>query len=158
LAYRSRSAQASEQRWVSRCITCSNPESLARMTLNSPYVRLNVMRAAQLQDALERLTAAIRDVESELAAMKAEHDPLASHIFVARRYYRNANDTKSGKRREMMARLSFNTACELGFRGSLDEWGTPHGSSCEAVNDCSTAAPQIMFTILHSITSIFMIG
>jgi len=23
---------------------------------------------------------------------------------------------------EMMARLSFNTACELGFRGSLDEW------------------------------------
>ena len=52
--------------------------------------------------------------------MKAEHDPLASHIFVSRRYYRNVNDTKSGKRREMMARLSFNTACELGFRGSLD--------------------------------------
>jgi len=36
------------------------------------------MRAARLQDALERLTVAIRDVESELAAMKAEHDPLAS--------------------------------------------------------------------------------
>jgi hypothetical protein len=63
-----------------------------------------------------------RDVESELAAMKAQHDPLASHIFVSRRYYRNVNDTKSGKRREMIARLSFNTACELGFRGSLDEW------------------------------------
>jgi hypothetical protein len=28
-----------------------------------------------LQDALKRLTAAIRDVESELAAMKAERDP-----------------------------------------------------------------------------------
>jgi hypothetical protein len=67
------------------------------------------MRAARLQDALERLAVAIRDVESELAAMKAEHDPLASHIFVSRRYYRNANDTKSGKRREMMARLSFNS-------------------------------------------------
>jgi prefoldin subunit 5 len=80
------------------------------------------MRAARLQEALERLTAAIRDVESELAAMKAEHDPLASHIFVARRSYRNVNDTKSGKRRETMARLSFDTACELGFRGSLDEW------------------------------------
>jgi hypothetical protein len=26
------------------------------------------------------------------------------------------------KRREMNARVSFNTACELGFRGSLDEW------------------------------------
>ena len=71
---------------------------------------------------MERLTAAIRDVESELAAMKAEQDPLASHIFVARRHYRNVYDTKSGKRRETTARLSFNTACELGFRGSLDEW------------------------------------
>jgi len=80
------------------------------------------MRAARLQDALERLTTAIREVGSELAAMKAEHDPLASHIFISRRRYRNANDTKSGKRREMMARLSFNTACELGFRGCLDEW------------------------------------
>ena len=80
------------------------------------------MRAARLHDALERLTAAIRDVESELAAMKAEHDPLAAHIFVSRRHYRNVNDTKSGKRREVTARLSFQTACELGFRGGLDEW------------------------------------
>jgi hypothetical protein len=80
------------------------------------------MRAARLQAALERLTAAIRNVESELAAMKAAHDPLASHIFISRRHYRNASDTKSGKRREINARLSFNTACELGFCGSLDEW------------------------------------
>jgi len=80
------------------------------------------MRAARLQDALERLTAAIRDVESELASMKAEYDPLASHIFVSRRHYRIVTDSKSGKRREMIARLSFNTARELGFRGSLDEW------------------------------------
>jgi hypothetical protein len=92
------------------------------LTVNSQYVRLNSMRAARLQDALERLTAAIRDVESELAAMKAEHDPLASHIFISRRSYRNASDTKSGKRRETMARLSFGTACDLGFRGGLDEW------------------------------------
>jgi hypothetical protein len=54
--------------------------------------------------------------------MKAEHDPLASHIFISRRHYRNAKDTKSGKRREINARLSFNTACELGFRGGLYEW------------------------------------
>jgi hypothetical protein len=80
------------------------------------------MRAARLQDALERLSTAIRVVEYELAAMKAEHDPLASHISVSRRHYRNVTDTKSGKRREMTARLSFNTACELGFRGNLDEW------------------------------------
>jgi len=86
------------------------------------------MRAARLENALERLAAAIRDVESELAAMKAEHDPLASYIFVSRRHYRNVSDTKSGKRREMTARLSFNTACELGFRGSLDEWARLMGA------------------------------
>ena len=80
------------------------------------------MRAARLQDALERLSLAIRDVETELAAMKTEHDPLASHIFISRRRYRNASDTKGGKRREINARLSFDAACELGFRGSLDEW------------------------------------
>jgi len=54
--------------------------------------------------------------------MKAERDPLASHIFVSRRDYRNVNDTKDGKRCEMNPHLSFNTACELGFRGSLDDW------------------------------------
>jgi hypothetical protein len=47
----------------------------------------------RLQDALDRLTAAIRDVEAELAAMKAEHDPLASHIFISRR--RRANGSRS---------------------------------------------------------------
>jgi len=40
---------------------------------------MNIMRAARPQNALERLTAAIRNVEAELAALKAEHDPLASH-------------------------------------------------------------------------------
>ena len=80
------------------------------------------MGLARLQDALERLTEAIRDVETELASMKTEHDPLASHIFISRRHYRKIADTKGGKRREMNARLSFNTACELGFHGSLDEW------------------------------------
>jgi hypothetical protein len=92
------------------------------LTFSQDYVQSNIVGVARLQDALERLTAAIHDVETELTAMKAEHDPLASHIFVSRRHYRNANDTKSGKRREINARLSFNTACELGFRGSLDEW------------------------------------
>ena len=63
------------------------------------------MGIARLQDALERLTTAIGDVETELAAMKTEHDPLASHIFISRRHYRNANDTKSRKapRDERMA-------------------------------------------------------
>jgi hypothetical protein len=92
------------------------------LTFSKDYVRLNIMGLARLQDALERLTTAIHDVETEVAAMKAEHDPLASQIFISRRHYRNAKDTKGGKRREINARLSFNTACELGFRGNLDEW------------------------------------
>ena len=33
------------------------------------------MGLARLQDALERLTTAIHDVETEVTAMKAEHDP-----------------------------------------------------------------------------------
>jgi hypothetical protein len=92
------------------------------LTFSEDYVRLNIMGVARLQGALERLTTAIHDVETEVTEMKAEHDPLASHIFISRRHYRNAKDTKGGKRREINARLSFNTACELGFRGSLDEW------------------------------------
>jgi hypothetical protein len=84
------------------------------------------MRVGRLEDALERLTAAIRDVEVEIATLKAEHDPLALHIFVSRRHYRNVNDTKGGKRREMNAPLSFNTACELREKGgpsTLLPWG-----------------------------------
>jgi hypothetical protein len=80
------------------------------------------MRSQQLHDALEKLTKAIREVEAVVETIRGEHDPLASHIFISRRQYRNAKDTKGGKRREMNARLSFNTACELGFHGSLDEW------------------------------------
>jgi len=57
-----------------------------------------------------------------LRQWKPKNDPLALHIFVSCRHYRNVNDTKRGKRREMTARVSFDTTCALGFRGSLDEW------------------------------------
>ena len=92
------------------------------MTFGCEYVQLNRMRSRQLHDALEKLIKAIRELEAIVETLRAEHDPLASHIFISRRQYRTANDTKGGKRREINARLSFNTACELGFRGSLDEW------------------------------------
>ena len=80
------------------------------------------MHSRQFHDALDKLTKAIREVEAVVETMRAEHDPLASHIFISRRHFRDANDTKSGKRRETNARLSFDTACELGFRGSSNEW------------------------------------
>jgi len=80
------------------------------------------MHAQRLQAALQTLAEAIRDVESLLGEMHADHDALAAHIFVARRAYRLVNDTKSGKRRETSARLSWERACELGFRGSVGDW------------------------------------
>ena len=80
------------------------------------------MRSRQLHNALEKLTKTIREVEAVVETVRAEHDPLASHIFVSRRHYQNLSDTKSGKRRAMWAHLSWQTACELGFRGDLAEW------------------------------------
>ena len=90
-----------------------------------------MMRSRQLHDALEKLTKAIREVEAVVETIRTEHDPLASHIFVSRRHYQNLSDTKSGKRREMNARLSFNTACELGFRGSSGEWERLMGAAAK---------------------------
>lgn len=80
------------------------------------------VHAGELQNALKTLAEAIKHTEAILDGMRAEHDPLAVHIFVSRRQFRNIADTKSGKRREVVARLSWQTACEFGFRGTLDEW------------------------------------
>ena len=42
-----------------------------------------------MHDALENLAVAIQEVAKVLEEMRAEKDPLAMHIFVSRRYYRN---------------------------------------------------------------------
>jgi hypothetical protein len=54
--------------------------------------------------------------------MRDHHDALASHIFVSRREYHSTSDTQSDKRHQVSARLSWQQACELGFRGDLAEW------------------------------------
>lgn len=69
-----------------------------------------------------RLGVALREAEAAVEEMRAESDPLAVHIFVSRRQYRNTSDSKGGRRHETAARLSWQTACDLGFRGSLGEW------------------------------------
>jgi hypothetical protein len=71
------------------------------------------VQANRLQSALKHLSEAVREAEAALEEMRAESDPLAVHIFVSRRQYRNMPDTKSG---------SWQAACNLGFRGSLGEW------------------------------------
>ena len=80
------------------------------------------MRACGLQNALESLSEAIREVEAALKEMRSQQDPLAAHIFVSRRQFRKTHDIKSGKRHEINARLAWQRACELGFRGNLTEW------------------------------------
>jgi hypothetical protein len=100
-----------------------------RLTKIRAYVRLNSMRSIQLQQALDNLRQAMLELDSVLRQMRAEHDPLAVHIFVSRRQYRNMPDTKSGSRREIAARLSWQTACELGFNGTLREWERLMGAS-----------------------------
>ena len=80
------------------------------------------MRPNRLQNALAALGGAIREVNAAIEEMRAEHDPLASHIFISRRLFQNMSDTKSGKRHHLSARLSWQQACDLGFRGDLGEW------------------------------------
>jgi hypothetical protein len=55
---------------------------------------MNRMRANRQQDALKHLSEAIGEAEAALAEMRRESDPLAVHIFVSRRQYRNMPDTK----------------------------------------------------------------
>ena len=96
------------------------------------------MRVARLQNILERLTAAIRDLEAELAAMEAEHDPLASHIFVSRRHLseRSRHKRRKAPRNERTAefqhRLRARLSREFGRMGAVD------GCGCATV----TAAPD----------------
>lgn len=76
----------------------------------------------RLVAALASLSQAIIEVETLVADMKTHRDPLASHIYSARRSYRNLHDTKGGKRHAMLARTSWQRACELGFPGDLHDW------------------------------------
>jgi hypothetical protein len=85
-------------------------------------VHMNTMRENRFNNAIRQLAQAISEMEAALLEMETDRDPLASHIFTSRRHYRHLTDTKSGKRRETAARLSYNEACGLGFRGSFDEW------------------------------------
>ena len=93
--------------------------------------RMNRMRSRQLHDALEKLTKPIREVEAVIETMRAEHDLLASHIFVSRRHYQNLSDTKSGKAARDVGALTWQTACELGFHGNLDEWERLMGAAAK---------------------------
>jgi hypothetical protein len=86
------------------------------------HVHLNGMHIARLSAALARLNESTQEVQAILAEMRKERDPLAAHIFTSRRDYAKTSDTKSGKRHALKARSTYIEACQLGFRGRLDEW------------------------------------
>jgi hypothetical protein len=106
-------------------------ERANRFDVQTPICSAEQVHASRLQTVLKNLSDAVRETEAVLEAMRAEHDPLAVHIFISRRQFRNLPDTKSGSRREVAARLSWQTACELGFRGSLGEWERLMGAVSE---------------------------
>jgi len=58
------------------------------------------VRPNRLQNALAMLGEAMREVNSAIEEMRAEHDPLAWHIFASRRLYRNVRDTKATRGRK----------------------------------------------------------
>jgi hypothetical protein len=106
-----------------------DPESKQESTFFRAHVRMNRMRANRLQTALDGLSSALQEAQNALAEMRAESDALSAHIFVSRRQYRNMADTKGGKRHETAARLSWQTACDLGFGASLGEWSRLMGAT-----------------------------
>ena len=56
---------------------------------------------------LNNLRVALREAEASVGRIARGVDPLAVHIFLSRRHYRNIPDTKSGKWREVSARLKW---------------------------------------------------
>jgi len=96
------------------------------------------VRAARLQDALERLTTAIRDVEPELAGMKAEHDPLdIAHLcFALSLSERHRYEKRKTPRDDRPSEFQYCLRAWLSRQPR--RMRAPDGSSCEAVNDCST--------------------
>lgn len=98
------------------------------------------MRPNRLQNALAALSDAIGEVNAAIEEMREEHDPLAVHIFVSRRNYQNVRDTKSSKRSDTAARLSWQSACELGFRGGPVRMGTTNECRAQAINAFPNAA------------------
>jgi len=52
---------------------------------------------------------------------------LAVHIYQARQRYRTVADldlSKSGRRTQITAQMSYRKACTLGYRGSESDWRT----------------------------------
>ena len=102
------------------------------LTFGAGLCSCEQMRPSRLQNALAALGDAMLEVNSAIEEMRREYDPLASHIFVSRCLFQNMSDTKSRKRHHLSARLSWQQACDLGFRGELGDWERLLGAQATA--------------------------
>ena len=109
---------------------CLNPSPHVPLLIDAIIVACSNehVRTNRLSRALTNLGEAVKETEAALEEVRSESDPLAAHIFISRRQFRNVPDTKGGKRSDAVARTSWQTACELGYRGSLAEWERLMGS------------------------------
>ena len=76
---------------------------------------------------------AIREVEAVVETVRAEHDPLASHIFISRRHYRNANDTKGREAPRDERTAEFQHSLRAGVSREFGRMGAVDGCGCATV-------------------------
>jgi hypothetical protein len=80
------------------------------------------MRANRLHTALAALGDAMREVNTAIEELRREHDPLAvSHLRLPPQLPER-RIRKAAREVETAALLSWQSACDLGFRGTLGEW------------------------------------
>ena len=103
-------------------MSLASASNMVRLIFVAKLGSCEQLRPNRLYNALTALGDAMHEVNAAIDEMRREHDPLASHIFISRRPYQMMSDTKSGGRHQVSARLSWQEACDLGFRGDLEEW------------------------------------
>ena len=76
---------------------------------------MSIYRTNRFRVAIKHLADAVRETEAALEEMCTDSDPLAVHIFTARRQYRNVPDTKGGKRSDMAAKRTWTKPTGFGL-------------------------------------------
>ena len=80
---------------------------------------------ANFQKAIQAVLARGEELEAELSQIRENPDPFARHVYQARRDYARtmASDrTKHGRHAEYTFAAGYRQACELGYRGSREQW------------------------------------
>ena len=111
--------------------------------------------ANRLQNALTALGEAMREVNGAIEEMRSEHDRWR-RTFSPRAAFTKKSDTKSGKRHHLSARLGWQQACDLGFRGDLESGNGFRGSSSASLKAAPAARPMRPSVLLPKIHGRFL--